>query len=144
MRYVLLTVFGVAICAAAAAQQARDDGGAARFQAMIQQLTSEKTALQADNTKLKADLDKANADLKAARDREAGLERRLGQTETSLAQANATGTRSTAQIEQQRTRMEELVAEFRKTIDTLRTTEVERNELRSTLAARDTALNQCV
>ena len=47
MRHVLLTVFGVALCAVAAAQQARDDGGAARFQAMIQQLTAERAALQA-------------------------------------------------------------------------------------------------
>jgi chromosome segregation ATPase len=144
MGRVVLAVLGLGLYVTAAAQQARDDGGAARFQAMIQQLTSEKTALQADNAKLKAELDQANADLIAARDREAGLERRLGQTESSLAQANAAGTRNTSQLEQQRTRMEELVAEFRKTIETLRTTEVERNELRTTLAARETALKQCV
>jgi uncharacterized protein YlxW (UPF0749 family) len=140
----------MAICAAAtlagvaAAQQTRDDGGNARLQAMVQQLTGEKTQLAADNAKLKTDLDKANAELKSLRDAQTGLERRLGQSETSLSQASVTNTRSTAALEAQRERYDAVVAEFRKTIDVLRTTEIERNELRGTLASRESALKQCV
>jgi chromosome segregation ATPase len=139
-----LIVCGVVFAAPLAAQQARDDGGSARLQAMVQQLTTEKTQLAADNGKLKADLDKANAELKSLRDAQAGLERRLGQSETSLSQASATNTRSTAALEQQRASMDKLVAEFRQTIEVLRTTEVERNELKATLASRQSALDQCV
>jgi chromosome segregation ATPase len=134
----------VALTGFAAAQQQRDDGGAARLQAMVQQLTAEKTRLEADNGRLKADLDKANAELKTLRDAQAGLERRLGQSEASLSQASASNTRNTAALEQQRAQTEELVARFRQTIETLRTTELERNDLRTMLASRENALNQCV
>ncbi len=141
---VLSTAALLAAAGLAVAQQARDDGGAARLQAMVQQLTAERTQLQGANTKLKTDLDAANAELKKLRDHKTALERRLGQTEGSLTQANAANTRSTAQAEQQRGRIEELVAEFRATIETLRQTELERNELRSSLAARESTLKQCV
>ena len=86
----------------------------------------------------------ANAELKTARDAQAGLERRLSQGEQSLTQASATNTRATAALEQQRARTEELVAEFRKTIETLRATELERNDLRTMLGSRESALSQCV
>jgi chromosome segregation ATPase len=133
------------LCAGtAAAQQTRDDGGSARLQAMVQQLTTEKTRVEADNAKLEADLDKANAELKLLRDANAGLERRLGASESSLTQSAASNTRTNAALEQQRARTEEIVAEFRKTIDTLRATELERNELRASLASRESALKQCV
>jgi chromosome segregation ATPase len=132
-----------AVAGAASAQQARDDGGSARLQAMVQQLTTEKTRLEADNAKLKADLDKVNASLKSLGDEQADLRRRLGQSEASRNQASAANTRSTALIEQQQTRMDEIVAQFRQTIEVLRTTEIERNELRTALASRESAFNQC-
>jgi hypothetical protein len=142
-RMMLPAICVLALCTAVSAQQSRDDGGAARLQAMVQQLTAEKTRLEADNGKLKTDLDKANAELKTLRDAQAGLERRLGQSEASLTQTNASNTRNAAALEQQRARTEELIAEFRKTIETLRATELERNELKTMLASRDGALLQC-
>jgi chromosome segregation ATPase len=134
----------IATCSAATAQQSRGDDGTVRLQAMVQTLTTEKTQLASENTKLKADLDKANAELKTLRDAQAGLERRLGQSEASLTQVTATSTRSSAALEQERAQRETIIAEFRKTIDTLRATEVERNELRGMLASRESALKQCV
>src|SRR5262245_19544035 len=113
MKRLAILLAAASLVGAAYAQQARDDGGAARLQAMIQQLTTERTQLQSANTKLKSDLDAANAEVKRLRDANTGLERRIGLAETSVTQANAANTRSTAQIEQQRSRMEELVAEFR-------------------------------
>jgi chromosome segregation ATPase len=134
----------VGLAATAAAQQARDDGGSARLQAMVSQLTTEKTQLQAENKDVKAKLDAANAQLKTLRDQNTALERRLGQTEASLSQATATSTRGAEQAAQLRTRMDELVAQFRDTIETLRQTELERNQFRDTLAQRQSALDQCV
>jgi len=130
--------------AVASAQQARDDGGAARLQAMVSQLTSEKTQLQAENKDVKAKLDTANADLKKARDQNADLQKRLTQNEAALTQSTAANTRGADQAAQQRTRMDELVKQFRETIENLRQTELERNQLKTTLAARESVLNQCV
>jgi chromosome segregation ATPase len=139
-----LTAFcGLILAASLAAQATRDDGGSARFQAMIQQLTQEKTQLTADNAKLKGDLDKAKAELEALRGEQAGLQRRLGQSEASLNQSNASNSRNAQLVEQQRARLEELVAQFRQTIEQLRALELERNDLKVQLASRESALNQC-
>ena len=133
-----------AVAACAGAQQARDDGGAARLQAMVSQLTSEKTQLQAENKDVKGKLDAANAELKKLRDQNAELEKRLSQSENSLAQSSAANTRGTEQNAQLRARMDELVKQFRETIDNLKKTELERNDLKTTLAAREGALGTCV
>jgi len=133
-----------ALAATAGAQQARDDGGAARLQAMVSQLTNEKTQLQAENKDAKAKLDAANADLKKVRDQNADLQKRLSQNEAALTQSTAANTRSADQAAQQRARMDELVKQFRETIENLRQTELERNQLKTTLAARESVLNQCV
>jgi septal ring factor EnvC (AmiA/AmiB activator) len=143
-RMTLPIIFGLVMGTAVWAQQSRDDGGSARLQAMVQQLTAEKARLEADNAKQKTELDKANAELKTLRDAQAGLERRLGQSEASLSQTSASNARNAAAIEQLRAREEQIVAEYRKLAETLRTTELERNDLKTMLASRDSALNQCV
>ena len=142
-RSLCLALFsGLAVVASA--QQARDDGGAARLQAMVSQLTSEKTQLQAENKDMKAKLDAANADLKKAREQNADVQKRLSQSEAALSQSTAANTRNTEQAAQQRSRMDELVKQFRDTIENLRQTELERNQLKTTLAARESVLTQCV
>ena len=141
------SIVGALLCAVAAsagAQQARDDGGAARLQAMVQQLTSEKTQLQAENKDAKGKLDAANAELKKVRGENAELERRLAQSENSLAQSSSANTRSTEQNTQLRARMDELIAKYREVAEDLHKTELERNGLKTTLAARESALGICV
>lgn len=140
----VLSVVLVGFAATAAAQQARDDGGSARLQAMVVTLTTEKTQLQAENKDVKGKLDAANAELKTLREQKASLERRVAATEMSLTQSNTTNTRSTEQAAQARSRMDEIVAKFRETIETLSQTELERNTLRDTLAGREGTLKQCV
>lgn len=133
-----------AVAASAGAQQARDDGGAARLQAMVSQLTAERTQLQAENKDVKAKLEAANGELKKIRDQNADLTKRLSQSETSLAQSSASNTRSTEQNTQLRSRMDELVKQFRETIENLKKTELERNDLKTMLAAREAVLGTCV
>src|SRR5262245_55051459 len=108
----LLCVGAVLLGAAgvAAAQQARDDGGAGRLQAAVQQLTADRTRLEAEVKDLTASLDAANAELKTLREERTALERRLGQTETSLTQASTSSTRNAEALEQLRGRTEELIA----------------------------------
>jgi chromosome segregation ATPase len=138
-----LGIAALVFAGTAFAQQARDDGAAARTQAMVQQLTTERTQLQTQNADLKKQLDAANAELRKLRDDKSSLERRLSQTEGSLSQATATNTRSVTAAEQQRARMDELLAKFRETAAALGVTELERNELRSSLAARESTLKTC-
>jgi uncharacterized protein (DUF3084 family) len=145
MRLNHLTLVALALAAAPAfAQQSRDDGGSARLQAMVQQLTSEKTQLQADNTKLKTERDAATAELKKLRNDKESLERQLSQSETSLTRASSTNTRNTEVMEQQKKRTEDLVAQFRQTIEQLHTTELERNDLKTLSETRQRAFEQCV
>jgi uncharacterized protein (DUF3084 family) len=145
MRLNHLTLVALALAVApAVAQQSRDDGGSARLQAMVQQLTSEKTQLQADNTKLKTERDAATAELKKLRTEKDSLERQLSQSETSLTRASSTNTRNTEVMEQQKKRTEDLVAQFRQTIEQLRTTELERNDLKTLSETRQRAFEQCV
>jgi chromosome segregation ATPase len=134
----------LAVAAPGLAQQSRDDGGSARLQVMVQQLTGEKTQLQADNKKLKTDLDAANAELKKLRDDKASLERRASQSEASLNQVNASNTRNEATAAQLRSRLDEIIAEYRKTAETLRVTELDRNDVKGKLDARERAFGQCV
>ena len=140
-----LVAFALAMTAGpTAAQQSRDDGGSARLQTMVQQLTSEKAQLQGDNTKLKTERDSAAAQLKKLRMEKDSLEQQLRQSETSLTRASSTNTRNTEAMEQQKKRTEDLVAQFRQTIEQLRTTELERNELKTESETRQRAFEQCV
>jgi chromosome segregation ATPase len=133
-----------AFAASAGAQQARDDtGGSAQLQAMVQQLTSDRTQLENENRDLKVSLDAANAELKTLRTTNAALERRAAQTEASLNETTAANTRNSQAAEQLRTRMEELIKQFRATAESLRQTELERNDLRTKLASSDGNLKQC-
>jgi len=140
----LVTFALVMTVANANAQQSRDDGGSARLQAMVQQLTSEKTQLQADNTKLKTERDAAQAELKKLRTEKESLDRQLSQSETSLTRASSANTRNTELMEQQKKRTDDLVAQFRQTIDQLRATELERNDAKAQSETRQRALDQCV
>ncbi len=141
--YVMLAVFALAT-APAIAQQSRDDGGGARLQAVVQQLTSEKTQLQADNTKLKTERDAATAELKKLRTEKESLERQVSQSETSLTRASSASMRNTELMEQQKKRTEDLVAQFRQTIEQLRSAELERNQLKTQSESRQRAFDQCV
>lgn len=141
----LAIVLGFALYASATAwaQQARDDGGSARLQAMVQQLAAERAQLQGRNRDLEAELGQAQSELEALRKDKAGLEKRLAQMETSLDRAHDSSERSSEQVEQLRSRMDELVSQFRATIEQLRALELERNDLRTKLASRETAFAQC-
>ena len=140
-----LATFALMLAAAhATAQQSRDDGGSARLQAMVQQLTSEKTQFQADNAKLKTERDAATAELKKLRAEKENLERQASQNETSLTRATAANTRNTELMEREKTRTEDLVGQFRQTIEQLRITELERNEAKASSETRKRAFEQCV
>jgi type I site-specific restriction endonuclease len=126
------------------AQAARSGGDNARALQQMQQLASERTALQADNAKLKDEvadlkkkLDKATSDGAAAAARTKNLQQESAQELESKKQM-------TESLEKSRGQMQELITHFRETAQNLKTVEVERNELKSQLDSRNREYATCV
>jgi len=129
------------------AQTTRSGSGAnAQLLQQVQQLGSERTALQAENERLKrelADLRKQQASLSAGRE---ALERRARSSEAALAAA-ASGARqkesADEEISQLKSRMQELIGKFRETAQTLQEVETERSAGKLALTQSQQALTSC-
>jgi chromosome segregation ATPase len=138
------TLVGSLVAFPASAQTAREGGSAnAQLMQQIQQLGSERTALQAENTRMKkeiADLMKERDSLRASR---ATLERSV-QSNASLAARSDQGREDAErEVERQKERMQELVAKFRETAQTLRDVETEKATFQQSLVARDAEIATC-
>lgn len=125
-------------------------GGGANVQLMqqMQQLASERTSLQAENAKLKKDLDDTRKERDALKNGQQALTRRVQASEVSLKELkeSAAGRASTQEQElaQTKERMQELVAKFRETLQSMREIETDRTTSKQTLATRDQELKVCV
>jgi chromosome segregation ATPase len=145
---VVAVVTGLLLAAfttAASAQTARS-GSSANTQLVqqLQQLGSERTALQAENARMKkelADLTKERDTLKTGR---AALEQRAKATEAAMV-ARTTRDKETADAEGEKLkeRMQELITKFRETAQTLKEVETERTTFKQSLATRDADLTAC-
>jgi chromosome segregation ATPase len=136
-----------ALSAPAIAQTARSGGGGtANAQAMqqLQQLASERTALQADNAKLKQQLADMQKERDALKAREQALGQRLRSTEAVTARAASTRESSEKELNDLKGRSQELIAKFRETAQALRDVEVDRAAARQSLTAREGELKACV
>lgn len=139
-----ILVLGLACVPAAFAQAARSGGGAsAQLMQQMQQLASERASLQEENARLKRDLEQARKDLDAAKGGRAGLEQRARAAEVATARLTSSEQSTRAELEQQKVRLQELVAKFRETANTLRTTEADRNELQAALSKSKTEWTSC-
>lgn len=119
------------------AQTARSSGGSSTQQAIrqVQQLASERTALQAENEQLKAQLADLRQKLAAAESQAKALRGRTPAADAALAQARAASADLEAEVVRRKEREGQLVAEFRKTVETLRTVEGDRTSLQQRTAA---------
>ena len=143
--FVALTLAGGSVHA----QTARSGGGAsAQLVQQMQQLASERTALQAENAKLKKDLEAMRKERDTLKSGQQALDRRAKASEASLKslqQGIATRRESSDQdLAQYKEKMQQLVAKFRETAQTLRDTESDRTTARQTLATRDQELKVCI
>jgi chromosome segregation ATPase len=109
----------------------------------LQQLASERTALQTENARLKADLDKAQKERDALKAGQSGAEGRQRASQAAAARSAEDLQRVQAELEKEKARLQELVARFRETANALRDVEGERNTARQTLAVREQALKAC-
>jgi chromosome segregation ATPase len=137
---VLLAMAG----SAAHAQVERSGGGGElqRFMQQYQQVSSEKTALQAQVTQLKQDLDSAKSELAAAKKDRDALKGRAAQA-ASIAQVTAARDAAEKNLDLYKRQMTDLIARFRETATNLKEIEADRANLRGQLQERNTAFDKC-
>jgi chromosome segregation ATPase len=144
-----VSLTALALVAAVAQAQTARSGGAPNAQLMqqMQQLASERTSLQAENARLKKDLDQTRKERDALKGEQKALEGRARASAAAVAQESATQ-RANATLEQQiktgKEQMEQLVAKFRETLQTLKEVETDRSATKQTLSNREHELSACV
>jgi len=109
----------------------------------IQELTSERASLQADNTRMKKQLDDLTKERDALKSAQKAVDQRVRDNMAALAQSGAQRAADEKDLALYKQRMDELVAKFRETINTLRQTEIERATIRRSLETRARELSVC-
>lgn len=127
------------------AQTTRSGGANQNAQAMqqMQQLASERTALQAENARLKTELEEARKKSASTSAQEDALKRRAQSAEAASSRLAANAAASTESVARTRAQMDELVVKFRETAQALKQAESERNELRQAAADADRKYGTC-
>jgi ABC-type transporter Mla subunit MlaD len=146
MRTILCGIVGLSCVLAftADAQVQRSGNADARVAQQLQQLTSERSALQAENTKLKQELEQAKAQLQKSGAAAKTLESRNRALEASAGRGTAASQQAEQQLEQTRAQLQELVTKFRETAETLREVETERATLKGQFATKEREFKTCV
>lgn len=126
------------------AQVQRSGNADARVAQQLQQLTSERAALQAENAKLKQELEQAKAQLQKSETAAKTLQARTHTLEQNAGRGNAASQQTEEQLERSRAQLQELVGKFRETAQTLRDVEIDRDGAKGQLAAREREFKTCV
>ena len=142
------TVLAGVFCQPALAQTARSGGGGAQNAQLVQQLqqlASERTAMQAEQAKMKKELE----DLRKERDTLKAGQAAAGQR--SRAEADAAVARSTRdreatekELSQVKQRTQELIDKFKETAQALREVETDRATAKQALVRQGQELDACV
>jgi chromosome segregation ATPase len=128
----------------ATAQTARSGGSPnAQLMQQMQQLASERTSLQAENAKLKKDLEDLRKDRDALKAGREAVDRRANTSALALKQSAAQHEATEHELTQTKSKMDQLIAKFRETLDTMRTLEAEQTSTKQALATREQALTVC-
>lgn len=145
-QHVAILILSLAMAAMAApvhAQTERGGGDAQKFMQQYQQLSSEKTALQAQMAQMKKDLDSAQAELTGIRKERDALKARQGESAATLTQLTASKESADKSVEQYKQRLGEIVARYRETATTLKDVEADRALAHKALDERNAAFDQC-
>lgn len=144
MNRLCLTAILLFMGVAAQAQVQRSGNADARVAQQLQQLASEKSALQAENNKLKQELEQAKAQLQKSSSANKELEGRNRVLQASAGRGAASSQQTEEQLERSRAQLQELVTKFRETAQTLREVEGDRTTVKSQLAAKEREYKVCV
>lgn len=127
------------------AQTARSGGGAsAQLMQQMQQLASERTSLQAQNAEMKKELDALRKERDSLKKSQQAVDVRYKSAEAALARGAAQHDSVEQELKQTKDRMQELIAKFRETIQTLHQAEADRASAQQAVAASDRDLKVCV
>ena len=128
----------------AKAQTARPGGAqSAQLLQQLQQLGSERTTLQTENDRMKKELESLRKERDQLKQAQHGLDERARAAAAALAQVNGQRTTTAQELEQSKAKLQELIAKFRETLQTLRQIETEATTGKQTLARRDRELQVC-
>ncbi|MDP2326008.1 MAG: hypothetical protein Q8N51_18555 [Gammaproteobacteria bacterium] len=133
------------LSAASPAQEARRAGSdaSARLQQQLQQLGSERTALQAENARLKEQVAKLEKDARSLITEKETLTRRAGTAESKVSRAEAGQQSVSSRLEATESRLNEVVGKYKELAEQLREVETERSELARRAAADGQGLKVC-
>lgn len=126
------------------AQTQRSGNADARVMQQLQQMSSERAALQAENAKLKEQLAQMKKDLDKAASGKVAIENRARQLEASAGRGEAASKQSEEQLERTRGQLQELIVKFRETAQTLRDVETDRSTVQSQLGLKERELKTCI
>jgi chromosome segregation ATPase len=142
---VLLTIILGFLATAVSAQDVRRAGSDAnaRMQQQLQQLGSERTALQTENADLKAQVAKLEKDAKALATEKETLVRRAGTAESKVSRAESGQQSVASRLESTESRLAEVVGKYKELAEQLRKLEMERNELAGQVAQDSQSLKIC-
>lgn len=140
-----LLVLMVLCSGASAAQEARRAGSdaSARLQQQVQQLASERTALQSENAKLKEQAARLEKDARSFATEKETLTRRAGTAEGKVSRAEAGQQSVSSRLEATESRLNEVVGKYKELAEQLRKVETERGELARQAAADGQGLKIC-
>jgi chromosome segregation ATPase len=125
-------------------QTERSGNADARVMQQLQQVTGEKTALQAENAKLKQELEQMRKDLGMATSAKTAAEGKAKALQANAGRGEQSGKQAEEQLERTRSQMQELVTKFRETAQTLRDVETDRAAVKTQLAAQQRDFKTCV
>lgn len=134
----LLVAFG------AMGQVQRSGNDTARVMQQLQQVTAEKTQAQAENARLKTEVEELKAQLAKAASALNASEQRAKKIAAGSSKEAAAVQEVNDALVRTRTQMQDLVAKFRETAQTLRDVETEREQIRAQLLGQERELKTCV
>src|SRR5262245_19876638 len=125
-----------------AARRASSDD-AARYQQMLQQLNAEKTTLATENAKLKKDLQAKTAELDESKKDVTSNKQKLATTGQDLANTRAKEQALQTSFDTLKGRFDQLVEQYRKTVDVMKGIERERTDLQKLAGDYDARVAMC-
>ena len=133
-----------AVVAPVMAQTARTGGSAnAQLTQQMQQLASERTTLQAENARLKKELDDTRKERDQYKNAQKSVDARVKTSATELAQSASQRQNLENELKLNRDKMDQLVAKFRETLQSMREVETNLSTEKQTVATRDQELKSC-
>jgi chromosome segregation ATPase len=138
-------LLALSIANLAQAQTARSGCAAsAQLVQQLQQLASERTAMQAEAARMKKELEDMRKERDALKNVQKSADLRARSSSAALAQATAQREAAEQELKQTKDKTEQLIAKFRETIQQLREIETDRATTKQILATRDQELRVCL